>query len=424
MNDKSNPVQETRKRRLWPLTLTVFLLILSVLFQIWQQKRLEAKLDSFPNTVSQQTSVVHRALGKAIPIELPESLTNDLAALEKQVRNEASWPKSSVEADAMLTKLRDLVRAIPPWAEEDLLPRLNAVRWAVSALALSAQSNDVTDNQLVDFLDNIETVIEAKPASSSELVAIHLTGVQSKLNARLESFQLKTAITDSERLIKDGGEPAAFAEIEERLSEWAAVPEFKESIGTLLKSIRSRALSDDVANLNLSVEKTMLGLHNEPSSMIRQLTLGRLMDSVVSQRQLVVEKSATPELETQKLTRLSMEIEKAIETEARIHTAEQDKKLRAYQGWALGQIQKFNDDMNIAEKADKGTIYDSADYTRIKDGMVSYLVPISVGLLDPAVNRLYSEAFERGWKQLDGKNQKHLQTELAQQEAIVEKRKP
>jgi hypothetical protein len=38
------------------------------------------------------------------------------------------------------------------------------------------------------------------------------------------------------------------------------------------------------------------------------------------------------------------------------------------------------------------------------------------------VSRLYNEAFERGWKKLE--NKKQIQTEVAEQEAIVEKLKP
>jgi hypothetical protein len=125
-----------------------------------------------------------------------------------------------------------------------------------------------------------------------------------------------------------------------------------------------------------------------------------------------------------KLAEQSAKIEKAIEAEGKAQATEQEKKLRSYQSWALTQIQNCNDDMRDAEKGDKGVVYDSPDYTRIKNDMVNYLVPVSVGLLDPAVARLYNEAFERGWKQLDGKNQKYLQTEVAKQEAAVEKRKP
>jgi hypothetical protein len=132
---------------------------------------------------------------------------------------------------------------------------------------------------------------------------------------------------------------------------------------------------------------------------------------------------ATKNLSDRLTTRAKL-VEQAIEADGKAQAAEQDKKLREYQRWALSQIQKFHSAVSADEKGVKGVIKDSADYPAIKDDMVQFLVPISVPHLDPAVSRLYSEAFERGWKLLDGTGQKYLQTSVAEQEAVVRKRKP
>jgi len=119
---------------------------------------------------------------------------------------------------------------------------------------------------------------------------------------------------------------------------------------------------------------------------------------------------------------VAMRIEKAIEADGKSQEASQEMKMHEYQRWALTQIWRFNSDMNVDEKGDKGFVHDSPDYPEIKNDMVKYLVPISVGLLDPAVSRLYNQAFERGWHILE--NRKDLQTEVAKQEAVVQKHKP
>ena len=77
--------------------------------------------------------------------------------------------------------------------------------------------------------------------------------------------------------------------------------------------------------------------------------------------------------------------------------------------------------MNVDEKGVSEFLHKSPDYPEIKNDMVKYLVPISVGLLDPAVSRLYNQAFERGWRILE--NRKDLQTAVARQEAVVQKYK-
>ncbi|MDX2227521.1 MAG: hypothetical protein SFY92_10600 [Verrucomicrobiae bacterium] len=416
----------------WLCGLCAILLIAVLVIQLKQQSQLDAlqqrqvkeNVAEIKNAVQQQTAVIHRALGKVISVELPDSLIKKLGALETRVTDKKSWPKDAVETDAMLTELRDLVRQIPPWAEEDLLPRLNALRWGISGIVLIVRSQTVTNEVLADFLDSVDTALEAKPTGASELVASQLSTIQGKAKAQSDSFRRDNAIADAERLIKDGGTATEFFEVQERLSEWAASPEFKERVGRLQHDVKARALLDDTVKFTASVDKSLSRVRSEPSLVVRQISLGQLLDSVVSQRQMLAENQDAPESLDRKLAELSAQIDKVIQAEAKDQIAEQEKKLRNYQGWALGQIRKFNDDMLIAEKADKGMFINSADYTRIKNNMVNYLVPISVGLLDPAVARLYNEAFERGWKQLDGKDQKYLQTEVAKKEAVVEKRKP
>jgi hypothetical protein len=180
---------------------------------------------------------------------------------------------------------------------------------------------------------------------------------------------------------------------------------------------------DDRANANRVKDFDIIWL-DEPSSIIRQIFLGRLLDSVVSQRQSFLENTDADESLNRGLAELSERVEKAIEAEGKSQIAEQEKKLRDYQGWALSQIQKFNDEMNAAEgfRVPFGLVHDGNDYAGIKHAITNYLLPVSVGLLDPAVSRLFNEAFERGWKKLE--NKKDLQTEVAKQEAVVQKRKP
>jgi hypothetical protein len=387
------------------------------------EQQTKEKTAELANIVQQQTAVMHRALGKVIPVELPESLTKKLGALEARIADDKSWPKDAAEADAMLAELRELVRQIPSWAEEDLLPSLNAVRWGASGLALVAKSQTVTNGALADFLENVDTAIEAKPDGASEKVLNQLTDIQTKLKTQFDAFRRNNAIAEAERLLKAGATSAEFSEALEGLSEWAGVPDFKEQLEKLQNTIRAHVLSDYTGKFMTSVDASLSRTTNEPSVMIRQVSLGKLLDSVVSQRESVRENPNADETLTHSLAEQAVRIEKAIEAEGRTQVAEQERKLRDYQGWALSQIQKFNEDMNRAEgtRVPSG-VYDSNDYVRITIAMTEYLVPVSAGLLDPAVSRLYNEAFERGWKKLE--NKKDFQTEVAKQEAVVEKHKP
>ena len=208
--------------------------------------------------------------------------------------------------------------------------------------------------------------------------------------------------------------------VEERLTEIQSKPDFKDRVQKMQHDFQMRVLSDDTSKFIASVDAGLLRATSEPSLTIRQIAFGKLMDSVVSQRQILLENTNADASLPNSLTALAARIEKAMEADVKSQEADQEKKSRDYQRWALTQIQKFNNDMNSAEG--KGMIYDSPDYTRIKNDTVIYLLPISVGFLDPAVSRLYYEAFDRGWKKLE--NQKNLQTEVAEQEAVIQKQKP
>ena len=388
------------------------------------EQQAKEKIGEMMNAVQQQTAVLHRALGKVIAVELPEALTNKLAALETRIADENSWPKDQTEANAMLVELRDLVGKIPAWAEEDLLPRLNKVRWGTSALALVAKAQAVTKDALGDFLDDVDTAIEAKPDGASELVLKRLTDVQSKRKTEFDAFRRDTAIADAERLLKDGATPGEFSDVLGRLTEWSGIADSKEQVQKFEHDVRARVLYDNTTNFVASVSAGLHRAGRETNAMTRQISFGKLVDSVVSQRQLLLENPDADQSLSRSLTEQAARIEQAIETEGKTQAAQQERKLRDYQAWALSQVKQYNAIMNLVEEGDKGKVFNSPDYPGIKDAMVIYLLPVSVGLLDPAVSRLYNVAFERGWKLLDGTNQKHLQTEVAKQEAVVPKRKP
>jgi hypothetical protein len=343
------------------------------------EQQANEKMGATMNMVQQNTAVLHRAIGNKLAVELPESVTNELAALEARIADTNSWPQDSTNADAMIAELRDLVRQIPPWAEEDYLPRLNAVRWGASALTLVAKAQTVTDDALEDFLDDVDAAIQAKPDGASELVAKRLTEIQSN-------------------------------------------PDFQERVQKLQQDFQARVLSDDTSKFIASVDAGLVRTTNEPSLTVRQISFGKLLDSVISQRQILLENTNADASLPGSLTALAARIEKAMEADVKSQEADQEKKSRDYQRWALSQIAKFNSDVDVDLKGVSGIIHDSPDYPEIKNDMVKYLVPISVGLLDPAVSRLYNQAFERGWHILE--NRKDLQTEVAKQEAVVQKHKP
>jgi hypothetical protein len=386
------------------------------------EQQANEKMDATLNMVQQNTAVMHRALGKVIPVELPEALTNQLAALEARIADENSWPKDSTNTDAMVAELRGLIRQIPPWAEEDYLPRLNALRWAVQSLELIQANVNALGEDLDAAADAYANQLSIQPDGGAANIVAALTSRQQDATARFAAFRRDSAIIDATNqlnlAVMDNGLMAW-----QTLGAWTNDPTQGQKVLELRRQLHARLLEDDMSKFIASVDAGLAQATNEPSLTIRQISFGKLLDGVVSQRQILLESPDAAASLSDGLKNLAARIEKAIKADGKSQEAEQETKSLDYQSWALSQIQKFNDTVNRAEgtRVPSG-IYDSNNYAGIKNAMVKYLVPISVGFLDPAVSRLYYEAFDRGWKKLE--NQKYLQTEVAKQEAMIQKQKP
>jgi hypothetical protein len=387
------------------------------------EQQANEKMSATLNMVQQNTAVMHRALGKVIPVELPETLTNQLGALEARIADENSWPKDSTNADAMVAELRGLIRQIPPWAEEDYLPRLNALRWAVQSLELIQANVNAQGEDLNAAADAYANQLSIQPDGGVANIATALTSRQQDATARFATFRRDSAIIDATNqlnlAVMDNGLAAW-----RNLAVWTNDPIQGQKVLELRRQLHARLLEDDISKFIVSVDAGLAQATNEPSLTIRQISFGKLLDSVLSQRQILLESTDADASLSRNLLDCATRIEKAIETSNKSQLTEQENKLRDYQRWALSQIEKFKDEMNTVEgfRVPFGVVHDGNDYAGISKAMMKYLVPISVGYLDPAVSRLYNEAFDRGWKKLE--NRKDLQTEVAKQEAVTVKKKP
>ena len=106
----------------------------------------------------------------------------------------------------------------------------------------------------------------------------------------------------------------------------------------------------------------------------------------------------------------------------------QDEARRRYQGWALGQIIRFQKKhMAIAERASRDArllSFDNGGWTddrfkEVQHAMESYLLPIDRALLDLPVLMRYQREFDEGWNRLDGREE---QTNVARASSLRDKR--
>ena len=143
---------------------------------------------------------------------------------------------------------------------------------------------------------------------------------------------------------------------------------------------------------------------------------------MLTQAALVLEGIETPDY-----NELQKELRAAVETIESQAEERQALAIRDYQRWALEKIKVFEDEYQaISEKADEAARALRRDdggwidyYKEVQEAMIDHLLPINVSLLDLPVQERYLQAFQTGWKKLDGRED---QTSVAVASATTRKK--
>jgi len=391
------------------------------------EQQAKEKAAEIANAVQQQTAVVHRALGKMIPVELPDSLTKKLGALEARIADEKSWPKDAAEADAMLAELRDLVRQIPPWAEEDLLPRLNALRWDAQSLQVLQANANADGDALANAAETLANQIAIQPDGGSTNIAGVLARRQADTTQSLAVHRRESAIKDAKEQLGLAVTTDALA-VWQRLSEWTNSPTHAQQVLELRQQLRSRLLEEEVAKFADATKASLQKFSALTNVGLRQAGYFRAMENVTVQRLKLLEEPDVAASALDILADLSASVEARIKTETEKQRQDDAERVRGYQQWALKSISSYRTAFDSALGRTKpGKIYGTnpdPDYSGAADAMVRYLVPISPAHLDSAVAKIYSQAFEEGWNKLGAPDVKDLKTRVAEKDAVTAKKTP
>lgn len=391
------------------------------------EQQTKEKTAEIANAVQQQTAVVHRALGKVIPVELPDSLTKKLGALETRIADEKSWPKDAAEADAMLAELRDLVRQIPPWAEEDMLPRLNVSRWNVQSLQVLQANANADGEALATAAETFANQLSTQPEAGSTNIATVLASHQADATQRFAAYRREAAIKDAKEQLSLPVTTGALA-VWQGLSEWTNSPTHAQQVLELRQQLRSRLLEEEVAKFADGTKASLQKFSALTNVGLRQAGYFRTMENVTVQRLKLLEEPDVPTSALNVLVDLSASVEARIKTETEKQRQDDIERVRGYQQWALKSILNYREAFDAALGRTKpGKIYGTnpdPDYSGAVGAMVRYLIPISPAHLDSAVAKIYSQAFEDGWNKLGAPDVKYLQTRVAEKDAVTAKKTP
>ena len=402
------------------------------------QEQLEAlfvRLGSLESAIQQQASVLHQILEQVSLPQLSPEWENRLKQLEGQIANVDQWPKDAGEAGLFFEQTSELVTGLPTWAEAQYLPRLSSVRW--SAMAFTRLHHPTDTSQPLDRLEQIGDemldLADAKPDDGSEALGQLLQEQASRLAGKVTNRQVKEAIEQAQQYIR--GSPDAMPDI-------AGIYEF---LGHYEGGHDLVGVDGDIATLRKKVYKEMARRQaDEQASVLRtqwqnvkklphyqpqyEVAARMLLQQVVSAHAaFVLEGIATTAYDE-----LENQLRRAVETiESKAAERAEERQARAvrfYQRWALSKIREFEasfqatsykaaEAASILRRDDGG--WSDAYYQEVRQAMVADLLPINLALLDLPVQERYQQAFQKGWKRLDGRED---QTVVAQASALAVKK--
>ena len=290
------------------------------------QREVKTNMTVIANAVQQQTAVMYRALGKIIPVELPESVSNKLAELEARIADEKSWPTNSTDADAMFAELRDLLHQIPPWAEDDLLPRLYALRWGVQSVQVLRANENAANEDLETAAEVFANQLSIQPDGGSTNLAVKLATRQQDVTGQFKTFRQVSAINEATNQLGLAVMTDGLATWQ-RLSEWTNSPTHGQQVLELRQQLRSRLLEDEVAKFADATKANLQKLGSLTNVALRQAGYFQMMENVTVQRLKLLEEPDVPANTLNALADLSASVEARIKAETEKHRMDDARAL-------------------------------------------------------------------------------------------------
>lgn len=403
-----------------------------------QLEAISAQLGSLGTDIERQTAVLEQILGHVSPPQLPVDWDDRLKQLEARIGDMSQWPKDAGEAAVFFDQTSELVTGLPSWAEMDYLPQLTAIRWAAMAFdrLQELQGNRHSLDQVEEIVLEARELADAKPWGGSEALAKRLRQSASEFADRAGNRRVTEAIREAQSYL--GGESDGAQNIIE-IYEFLELYEDADNlvgVNVNIKTLRSRLYNQVMrgqadereAALRAQWENVRQLSRLLPLPPVYEVSVRALLHEVVSAQTALVLEGVTATAYDELESELRRAVETVESTKARRAEERQARAVRSYQRWALAEVKAFEAAFDAASRKaaeaasplrrDDGG-WNDAYYNEVRLAMINRLLPINVALLDLPVQERYQQAFQKGWKKLDGRED---QTSVAQASALTIKK--
>lgn len=367
--------------------------------------------------VELQRLLINRALGKELLVQFPPDVEGAIKEAEDRLRTESTWPKTAQEVQQLNDRLSGTLEKLPPWAQEELLPRLLPTRWNLNALWIL--NNDASDDldALSSYVQTAADHVTGKPAASSDEIAKRLASRRQDAEDRLKKAVRKADVDAADSAIKDPTDLKTLEAARLRVDAYE-----DEEAKTLAAQLRQMLLSRTIGDEIEGIRAELAGHQALTDPALRAYAAALTREAVMHLR--LRAKSVENPAEASALNGKLGELAKAIATDAaeatkKLRTQDAEKAMR-YQKWALEQIRQVREFSKIMEietssirslldrKNRMSAAYKQAEKTAMQTlrlEMMEHMAPIDPRMLDEAVSQWFRKVYQERFGRLNSEEQ-------------------
>lgn len=371
--------------------------------------KINNRLDTLSSKIEQQSMLINRALGKVIPLVLPADLQEAIASIEKQLDDEKQWPSTVEEVQKLNTKLADLVNNLPPWVQEELLPRLVSRRWEIDTLWFLANSKQAgQDNKLLDHAKAAESLLSQKPSSASEPLRAKLAERHKQIEEEIAQDEQKTAISAAEKAIKEDGDLVFATKL---IATCRENDQTKKLAKQLIDAQTRRVFSKE-----LDAIQSLLDSAKNAEYLTQEYTYERVEQMILDVRMRMMSLALSDNKLLDRLNGMQKKISTTLSGLANTRQKRDENKLKEYQKWALSQIKQVREYDAVANSYKKdikskipitnsGKDANRLTSETVRSELIRFMAPIHQGLLDEAVAQLFRKIYQSRFDKLNKDDQ-------------------
>lgn len=368
---------------------------------------IEGEMQSLSDQIVLQTGAINRGLKNIAPLVLPQGIEDEIVKIEVQLKSEATWPKTPPEIQRVTDHIANVVNKLPPWAQEELLPRLVPRRWEVEALWIWANDPLSDVESLSEHVSSIQLHLATKPTDASKEIEKLLEQKMQKVKLEMPKAEQVAAILAAKNaletkqnmesalrgiIVYENDEAKSLAK---KLNDIILDKSFNQEISILEKDIEQYEKITDVA--------------------MREYAIARANQAVMDIRLRVNSSGINIGKLDEKIIKLDKRVGKNIKDASSARQLRDADKLKQYQVWALAEIKKIRT-FKMVENIEIGKISDDFDRNNpmseahkkangmarriLIDELVAHMAPINQALLEPAVSQWYGKMYQKQFSEL------------------------